>query len=82
MKLDAVRKFARALSGTTEEPHHQIGSFRVHGKIFATFPPDEQHLHVFVAETRREQALALYPESNATRRPRISSPHGTAHPQA
>jgi hypothetical protein len=61
MKLDAVRKFALSLPGTTEEPHHQFGSFRVKGKIFVTVPPGEQHIHVFIAEEQREAALAMYP---------------------
>ena len=61
MKLDAVRSVALALPDTTEAPHHNFGSFRVRGRIFATMPPDEQHLHCFVDEPDRERALALYP---------------------
>jgi hypothetical protein len=34
----------------------------VRGKIFVTIPPEQTHLHVFVSETQREQALAMYPE--------------------
>ncbi len=60
MKLAAVRKYALSLPEVTEEPHHQYGSFRVRGKIFVTFPPEEDHLHVFVAEQQRELALAIY----------------------
>lgn len=48
--LAAARRFALALPGAAEQPHFDMTSFRVHGKIFATAPPDEQHLHVFVAE--------------------------------
>ena len=48
MKLAAVRRFALSLPETTEEPHFDLASFRVKGKIFATVPPDEKHLHVFV----------------------------------
>ena len=62
MKLAAVRVLAFSLPEVTEEPHHQFGSFRVRGKIFITMPPDQQHIHVFVSEEHREQALALYPE--------------------
>ena len=61
MKLETVRKAALSLPGTTEEPHHQFGSFRVNGKIFVTIPPDNEHLHVFVNEQDRELALAAFP---------------------
>lgn len=60
MKLSAVRRVATALPEVTESPHHQLGSFRVRGKIFVTWPDDE-HLHVFVAEAERELALAMHP---------------------
>jgi len=46
----------------TEEPHHNYSSFRVRGKIFATIPPEEEFIHVFVAEEDREPALAMYPD--------------------
>jgi len=62
VKLEEVRKVALALPHTTEEPHHNFGSFRVRGKIFVTVPPDESHIHVFVAEEAREAAFALHPE--------------------
>jgi hypothetical protein len=62
VKFSTVRKYAMALPEVTEEPHHHFGSFRVRGKIFVTVPPDQEHVHVFVSEQQREQALALYPE--------------------
>jgi hypothetical protein len=62
ISLDDVRAFALALEGTTEEPHHNYGSFRVHGKIFVTIPPGGELLHIFVPEEPRELALALDPE--------------------
>jgi hypothetical protein len=62
MKLADVRRFAVGLPEVTEEPHHHFSSFRVRGKIFVTVPPEEDHIHVFVNETSREQALSLYPE--------------------
>jgi hypothetical protein len=62
MKLDAIRKFALSLPDTTEEPHHAYASFRVRGKIFATAPPDGEHVHVFVDEPTRDNALAINPE--------------------
>jgi hypothetical protein len=51
-----------ALAEVTEQPHFNYSSFRVKGKIFVTVPPEETHVHVFVAEDERERALALYPE--------------------
>lgn len=54
MKLDSVRKFALSLPQATEDPHFHFSSFRVRGKIFATVPPEEKHLHIFVGETERE----------------------------
>ena len=62
MKFSRVREYALALADVTEEPHHHLTSFRVRGKIFATAPPEETHVHVFVSEMEREPALALYPE--------------------
>ena len=50
-----------ALPSVTEEPHFAYSSFRVGGKIFATVPPDGEHLHVFVEEDERQVALALEP---------------------
>lgn len=61
MKLTEVRKIAMSLPETTEEPHFNYSSFRVLGKIFATVPPEGEHVHVFVGEEQREQALALDP---------------------
>ena len=59
MKLDQVRRFAMSLPAVTEEPHFKYSSFRVQGKIFATMPPEGDHLHVFVSEEQREFALAV-----------------------
>jgi len=61
VKLAAVRAYAMALPEVTEEPHHNFGSFRVRGKVFVTMPPDQEHIHVFVPERERDQALAMYP---------------------
>lgn len=61
-KLEDVRKLALALPDTTEEPHHNFGSFRVRGKIFVTVPPGGELLHIFLPEDKREVALALDPE--------------------
>lgn len=51
-----------SLEAVTEEPHHNYSSFRIQGKIFVTIPPNEDFIHVFVAEEDREPVLALYPE--------------------
>ncbi len=61
MKIAEVRRFAMALPETTEQPHFQSTSFRVRGKIFATAPPGDDVLHVFVDEEQREAALTLEP---------------------
>jgi hypothetical protein len=57
MTLDEVRRFALSLPEATEQPHFDYTSFRV-GKIFATAPPDGQHLHVFVDETETKALVA------------------------
>ena len=62
MKLAEARRRALALPEATAAPHFQAESFRVHGKIFATAPPEGEHLHVFVADAEREVALALAPD--------------------
>ncbi len=62
VKLEDTRKFALALPDTTEEPHHNFGSFRVRGKIFVTIPPSGELLHIFLPEEQRELALAMNPE--------------------
>ena len=62
VKIDDVRKVALGLPDTTEEPHHNFGSFTVRGKIFVTIPPGDELLHIFLPEQERELALALDPE--------------------
>jgi hypothetical protein len=59
--LDSARAFALSLPGATEEPHFDMSSFRVRGKIFATVPPDDEHLHVFVGEGEIHAAVAEDP---------------------
>jgi hypothetical protein len=48
MKPEQVRRFALSLPKAAEEPHFEMWSFRVRGKIFATVPPEGGLLHVFV----------------------------------
>jgi hypothetical protein len=47
VRLDTARRYALSLPETTEEPHFDMSSFRVRGKIFATVPPTGTHLHIF-----------------------------------
>jgi len=51
-----------SLPDATEEPHFHFTSFRIGGKIFATMPPSNELLHVFVPEVDREAAIAAHPE--------------------
>jgi hypothetical protein len=59
--LDQVRRFALSLPGATEEPHFDMTSFRVRGKIFLTVPADEMHLHVFAERDEIDAAVAEVP---------------------
>ena len=61
LKLEDVRKVALGLPDTTEEPHHNFGSFRVRGRIFVTIPPGGELLHIFLPDHERELALAMDP---------------------
>ena len=61
MTLDEFRHLALALPEGVEQPHFDYTSFRVNRRIFATAPPDGLHVHLFVAEEAREQALAMWP---------------------
>jgi hypothetical protein len=44
MKVDQVRRIALALHLASEQPHFHYASFRVGRKIFATLPPEVEHL--------------------------------------
>jgi hypothetical protein len=61
VKLNDVRRLAMSLPEVTEEPHFEYTSFRVRGKIFATAPPDGEHVHIFVEDEDRELALLMEP---------------------
>lgn len=56
-----VRRLALALSEATEQPHHDMTSFRVRGKIFATMPPEGGRLHVFLSEPEVASYCAEFP---------------------
>jgi hypothetical protein len=56
--LSQARDFALSLPGAAEEPHFDMTSFRVRGKIFATATADEARLHVFVDESEVAATIA------------------------
>ncbi len=56
-----VRRLALALPETTEEPHHDMTSFRVRGKIFATVPPGADRVHIFIAAEEVAGYCTEYP---------------------
>ncbi len=56
-----VRKLALALPEAAEQPHHDMTSFRVRGKIFATMPPEGGRLHVFLTEDDVASYCAEFP---------------------
>ena len=56
-----VRGWALSLPESTEQPHHELGSFRVRGKIFATVP-DEQCVRIMVDENEILAATASHPD--------------------
>lgn len=58
-----VRKLALALPEATEEPHHDLTSFRVRGKIFATMPPEGGRVHVFLPEDAVASYRAEFPDA-------------------
>ncbi len=56
-----VRRLALSLPETAEAPHHDMTSFRVAGKIFATMPPGGGRVHVFVGAEEVDASVAEYP---------------------
>jgi hypothetical protein len=60
--LARVRQHALSLPEAAEEPHFAFSSFRIRGRIFVTVPPEGDHIHVFVDEPEREEALARHPD--------------------
>lgn len=60
MTSDDVRMHALSLPGVVEQPHFQMASFRVGGKIFATMPPAAEVVHLFLTERDRDMALDLH----------------------
>jgi hypothetical protein len=58
-----VRRIALELPESAEAPHHDMTSFRVGGKIFATMPPDGGHLHVFLDADEVAAFCAEFPDA-------------------
>jgi hypothetical protein len=65
--LSQARQYALSLPGTAEQPHFDMTSFRVNGKIFATAPADETLLHVFVDESEVAATVAEQPATGEQR---------------
>jgi hypothetical protein len=61
ISADRVRELALALPEAVEHDHHGFPSFRVRGRIFATFP-DEATLRVMLDVDAVEEAVAATPE--------------------
>ena len=59
----AVRRLALAFPEATEQPHHDMTSFRIRGKIFATMPPEGGRLHLFLAEPDVASYCAEFPSA-------------------
>ena len=62
VQLDDVRTLALALPSTHEAPHFDLTSFRVGTKIFATAPPDGDHVRIFVDESEVRACVAEAPD--------------------
>jgi hypothetical protein len=58
-----VRKLALSFPEAAEQPHHDMTSFRVRGKIFATMPPDGGRLQVFLPEDDVASYCAEFPSA-------------------
>lgn len=58
-----VRRLALAPPEAIEQPHHDMTSFRVRGKIFATMPPEGGRLHVFLPEDEVASYCAEFPSA-------------------
>jgi hypothetical protein len=56
-----VRRVALSMPESTEAPHHDMTSFRVAGKIFATVPPSEDRVHIFLPDDEIHAYCAEYP---------------------
>ena len=60
MKPDEARRLALSLPEATEQDHHGFPSFRVRGKIFATFP-DQDRFRVMLDPEETQTAVTANP---------------------
>jgi hypothetical protein len=67
VNLREARRLALTLPEATEQPHFELTSFRVRGKIFATLAPDGSFMNVFVDDVLRETIVAVDPQAFETR---------------
>ncbi len=63
VRAAGVRRLALSLPETTEAPHHDMTSFRVAGKIFATMPPEGDRVHVFLEDDEVAAYCAEFPRA-------------------
>jgi hypothetical protein len=61
--FDDVRRLAMEFPEATEEPHFEMTSFRIKGRIFATAPAGGEFLHIFVDENEVRASVAADPET-------------------
>ncbi len=61
VRAATVRRLALSLPETAEAPHHDMTSFRVAGKIFATMPAEGGRVHVFLNEDEVAAYCAEFP---------------------
>ncbi len=59
--VSTVRRLALSLPESAEAPHHDMTSFRVAGKIFATVPPSGERVHIFISGDEVAAYCAEYP---------------------
>jgi hypothetical protein len=64
-ELDRARRFALGLPEATEEPHFDLSSWRVRGKIFATIPPGGDTLRINVGPDECQALIEGEPEAFA-----------------
>ncbi len=63
VSVAAVRRLALALPESAEAPHHDMTSFRVAGKIFATVPPEGGRVHIFLPDDEAAAYCAEFPDA-------------------
>jgi hypothetical protein len=63
IRISTVRRLALALPEVTEAPHFDMAGFRVNGRLFATVPPGNERVHVFVPAEEVAAYRAEYPDA-------------------